>query len=204
MPDNSYGNDCCCFASNTYVKKREGKVYIDTLKEGDEVLVIHEDGTLGYSEIWCLAHKNPDKETTFLEIRTESRQVQISPKHFIVLGKGDTTDMVMANQVKAGDLLVVCDEDGHIGREPVLSIEEIDGKGIYNPFTKEGTLLVNGILASCYAEFKPAIAHKVLAPFRAIYDMTPKIVMDGIMTPNADGVPVVLDTALLCTKSFSS
>ncbi|KAK6186134.1 hypothetical protein SNE40_008231 [Patella caerulea] len=115
--------------------------------------------------------------------------------------KDDAMDMVMAKKIKIGDFLVVCDVDvdtdseGTITTEPVVSIETIQGKGIYNPFTKEGTIFVNGILASCYSGVKPSLAHNALAPFRALYSVTPKVVMDAIMTPNEGGIPHVLDAA---------
>ncbi|KAK6186132.1 hypothetical protein SNE40_008229 [Patella caerulea] len=205
MPDNSFGGSSgCCFAgnNNSYVQKRRGRVYIESLKVGDEVLVIFGDGKLGYSEVWCMAHEDADKETEFLELRTPNREIHISPRHFIAVKKDDVElDMVMANKIKIGDFLVVCDvnvdadSEGTITNEPVVSIETIQGKGIYNPFTKEGTLLVNGILASCYAEVKPSLAHNALAPFRAMYSVTPKVVMDAIMTPNEGGIPHVLDAA---------
>ncbi|KAK6186133.1 hypothetical protein SNE40_008230 [Patella caerulea] len=67
MPDNSMPPPPKppCFAgnNNSIVHKRQGKVYIECLKVGDEVLVIFGDGKVGYSEVWCMAHADADTET---------------------------------------------------------------------------------------------------------------------------------------------
>ena len=38
--------------------------------------------------------------------------------------------------------------------------------GAYVPLTKEGNIVVNGVLASCYAYFNHDVAHTAMAPLR--------------------------------------
>ena len=44
--------------------------------------------------------------------------------------------------------------------------------GAYSPLTVEGKMMVDGILASCYAEFPdPDLAHIVMTPMRMLPEM---------------------------------
>lgn len=43
-------------------------------------------------------------------------------------------------------------------------------RGLYNPHTISGTIVVDGIVASCYTTFmNPLLAHSLLAPLRLIF-----------------------------------
>ena len=38
--------------------------------------------------------------------------------------------------------------------------------GAYNPLTKEGNIVVDGVLASCYASFDHGLAHLAMTPIQ--------------------------------------
>ena len=49
----------------------------------------------------------------------------------------------------------------------VVSVENIIEKGVYSPLTSEGNIVVDGILASCYADFdNHHLQHFAWAPYR--------------------------------------
>ena len=69
-----------------------------------------------------------------------------------------------AQDVRVGDLLVQEDT----GQEAeVMAISQYSSVGYYSPLTYEGTMVVDGYLASCYASFPHYVAHAALAPARA-------------------------------------
>ncbi|KAG7252874.1 hypothetical protein CRUP_029590, partial [Coryphaenoides rupestris] len=56
-------------------------------------------------------------------------------------------------------------------------------RGLYAPLTLHGSLVVDGVLASCYAAVdQPGLAHRALAPLRLIYGLL------GPSGPQADGL----------------
>ena len=65
----------------------------------------------------------------------------------------------------------------------VVHVEPAREKGIWAPLTMEGTLLVDGLLASCYASFSHALSDMALAPVK----MLPRMLLDDQESLMADG-----------------
>ncbi|CAG5120462.1 unnamed protein product, partial [Candidula unifasciata] len=75
--------------------------------------------------------------------------------------------------------------------ERIVSIQVRPLKGVYAPLTVSGTIVVDGIITSCYAFLKDVqLAHASFAPLRA-YHMTQRILSDWL-----HGVTVFLDGML--------
>ena len=66
----------------------------------------------------------------------------------------------------------------------VVHVEPAREKGIWAPLTMEGTLLVDGLLASCYASFPHAVSDMALAP---VVRMFPRILLDDEESVKVDG-----------------
>ncbi|XP_022596218.1 indian hedgehog B protein-like [Seriola dumerili] len=65
----------------------------------------------------------------------------------------------------------------------VTSVEERRSTGLYAPLTQHGSVVVNGVLASCYAAVdNHHLAHWVLAPLRFFYSLI------GPSEPQTDGL----------------
>ena len=58
--------------------------------------------------------------------------------------------------------------------EEVVHVEPTTEKGIWVPLTMDGTLLVDGLLASCYASFSHDLVDLALAPVK----MFPRMLLD--------------------------
>ena len=56
----------------------------------------------------------------------------------------------------------------------VKSISHIKG-AVSAPITMSGTILVNGVVASCYAHGSHEVLHAILAPFRTLHRISPKL-----------------------------
>ncbi|XP_068185422.1 indian hedgehog B protein-like [Antennarius striatus] len=92
---------------------------------------------------------------------------------------------VFASEVRPGQCVVT--SQGEVGEQPTLSIvtfvEEGKKTGLYAPLTQHGSIVVNGVLASCYAAVdNHHLAHWVLAPLRFFYSLM------GPSEPQTDGL----------------
>ena len=139
---------------STVVTQR-GAVAIEELQLGDEVQTI-ENGNLHMTTFLGWIHKEADHNEQFLKLKTESTQITLSEKHVIFYKpKGrerDAMTTTFADLVEEGDLLKVI-LNGEVLWERVVDVDRETRKGIYTPLTSAGTILVDNVLASCYADF---------------------------------------------------
>ena len=137
------------------VVTQRGTVAIEELQLGDEVQTI-ENGNLHMTTFLGWIHKEADHNEQFLKLKTESTQITLSEKHVIFYKpKGrerDAMTTTFADLVEEGDLLKVI-LNGEVLWERVVDVDRETRKGIYTPLTSAGTILVDNVLASCYADF---------------------------------------------------
>ena len=87
-------------------------------------------------------------------------------------------ESVFDDQIEDGDRLV-----SWKGEETVVGVEVAREKGIWTPLTMEGTLLVDGLLASSYASFSHHASDMALAPIK----MFPRLLLDDQQSQHQDG-----------------
>ena len=87
-------------------------------------------------------------------------------------------------QLKEGDRLVKMKADEELIGEEVVAVQRKFESGFWAPLTKEGTLLVDGFLASCYASFPHHPAQIAFAPVK----MFPRQLLDDESSQHKDGV----------------
>ena len=129
----------------------------------DEIQVgtlIH-DGS-SYSRVVGFLHRSIDiAPTQYLSFNFDNdQQLEISPKHCIFLADGHD---VFAQDVQVGDVMA----SGQV----VRSIQYTKHNSLIAPLTESGTVMVNGVLASCYADFPHAISHAVVSYPMQIYNL---------------------------------
>jgi len=138
-------NDCICFSGMATVPVENlGPVPMSELTVGIKVLT-----TKGFQEIYGFAHFNTTTTTTFLRFQTRDLQssLEISGEHLVyIMGESQP---VRAATVKVGDVL----HDEHVGAT-VTSVDTVTRMGFYAPLTFDGTLIVDGIVSSCYASLQ--------------------------------------------------
>eukprot|EP00181_Compsopogon_caeruleus_P003686 CAMPEP_0184684728 /NCGR_PEP_ID=MMETSP0312-20130426/16498_1 /TAXON_ID=31354 /ORGANISM="Compsopogon coeruleus, Strain SAG 36.94" /LENGTH=247 /DNA_ID=CAMNT_0027138223 /DNA_START=60 /DNA_END=803 /DNA_ORIENTATION=+ len=165
-----------CFPGDAFVVMADWSLKaISKLEIGDQV----SDGRGGSSPVFMFGHRLATVEETFVEIsaksRSESFTLDLSPSHFLpVNGK-----LLAARLVKANDQVTVVSGDGEAAEATVTGVRSVRKTGLYNPHTLDGSIVVNGVVASCYTEtVRPSLAHLLLAPFRLVYP----VVRNGLDT----------------------
>lgn len=147
-----------CFSGSTEVNVlHRGRVMMSELKLGDMVQVSTTD--VRYEPIYSFGHKADDASAEFLQISTtstSSKPLEISSDHMIAIEEGGR--FVPASMVKKGDRLLTTTTTSNSSDNNdtvvVTNIKTITRKGVYAPFTKSGTIVVNDILASNYIAYQ--------------------------------------------------
>jgi len=171
-----------CFSSHSTAEvKNKGKVQMSEIEVGDEVLT----ATGSYETIYTIDHRHPTKSADFLQISYDSlgeeaeKPLELSKKHMLFVD--GNPNPIPAENIKVGQNLQT-----RYGSREVKEISTITRKGVYNPLTKSGTIVVNGAIASVYSAFfsnnewvqiggrnimtHESFFNKALKPFRAICD----------------------------------
>ena len=73
-------------------------------------------------------------------------------------------------------------------KQEVMSVENIQDAGYWAPLTTEGTLLVNGFMASCYASYPHTVSDMALS----VVKMMPRMLLDDSESQHKDGVRKVV------------
>lgn len=149
--------DASCFPGSATVQLESGRTKrMDSLSIGDRVHV----GNGKFASVFTFTHKTSDIKSRFVSVRTESGDsLSVTSGHYIYANDR----LVPARDVVVGDFLSMADGSS----SKVTAIEESMEKGLYNPQTENGDIVVNGIRASTFTTaVEPSLAHALLAPLR--------------------------------------
>ena len=176
-----------CFPgiSRAIVKNSNKPKLTKDLEIGDEVLCFDSaKQELVFSPVYMFGHRDPDQTTLYLEIMTAAGMIFISDKHLLFRqDQSGDPEAVFAEDIRCGDKIYQLDAKKQVEDlvpMDVVSIRKTSCKGVYAPFTLAGTIIVDGMLASCYANIKKpsllelcphALAHKILAPLRGLFQL---------------------------------
>jgi len=149
-----------CFPANALVQtKSRGVVTMEDLKVGDDVLV--GKGKL-FSKIFMFTHRTKNILETFISLETElGYAIHLTRGHMLYVNGY----LTRAENVKLGDKLL--DAEGISSR--VVRITSTMKRGLYNPQTEHGDIIVNGIVCSTYTDaVVPSVGHALLSPLRML------------------------------------
>lgn len=140
------------------------------LRVGDRVLSINDQGEPIYSEIILFMDRNLDESQEFVQLTTEGGAIlTVTPAHLIMVWNREKskTDYMFADRVQEGDQVFVHDSTGALRPQRVVELRAVLKNGFVAPLTKEGTIVVNSVAASCYAVVdSQSLAHWTYAPLR--------------------------------------
>jgi len=137
------------------------------LRVGDQVLTVSKKGKPVYDVVCGFLHREEDTVAMFLNIGLRNGgSLKLTPLHMLYTS---AFKVVPAYKLSVGDEVFVASENG-IEIQKISAITKSESTGIYAPLTYRGNIVVDGVLASCYAEHdsmnSQKTAHLVLAPLR--------------------------------------
>lgn len=153
-------DDPICFPALGTVELENGSTKVmEELSIGDRVRV----SATEFSEVFMFTHKIREAHNSFITIWTsESQRISLTPGHYLYVNR----NLVPARTVAVGDYI----ELGSGKHVPAVRITHSKERGLYNPQTVHGDIIVNGVKASTYTtSVQQSFAHALLAPLRAAF-----------------------------------
>lgn len=156
-----------CFPGDATVTLESGQVKtMAQVRLGDRVLVA--DGT--YSDVFAWTHNTAKSALSYVSVETDvGRRLVATGGHYVYVDGA----VVKMNDVRKGMVMRTAE-----GTEATITkVDKVKAKGLYNPQTMHGDIVVNGLVATTYTStIQPGMAHALLAPIRAAY----KVVRDAL------------------------
>ncbi|CAF0753367.1 unnamed protein product [Adineta steineri] len=158
-----------CFSGDGHVLMGNGETKVlRDLRPGDHVLVMNSKQQIVEDEVIMMLDSQPNRPALFYSIETVTgHRLSLTGNHFIAVGNNER--FLPANQIKANDIVFI-HVHGQLQPVTVRNITEEYKIGYFTPMTGQGTLIVNGMAASCYSSvISHDLAQYILAPLRWWY-----------------------------------
>ncbi|XP_062384217.1 indian hedgehog B protein-like [Sardina pilchardus] len=205
-----------CFPGSSWATLEDGSQRLmRDLRPGDHVLTSTEsDGSGGllYSPVLTFLHRDPATRKHFYVITTESgSRLSLTAAHLLFASDGPCNGTatagdahlrtVFASDVQPGACVVVAAAAAAATSYPldgaveawsrlsrVVGVQVRGERGVFAPLTERGTLVVDGVLASCYAALGDQdLAHWAFGPLRTLLRWTGPL-RDGPPRDQASGL----------------
>lgn len=174
-----------CFPGNSLVRTEDGGTKrLEEVQLGERIAALDSYGNVVYSEVIAFLDRSPFERRQFIRLTTESgRVLTLTPAHLVpVEGRAS----VFAAKVQPGDRILVSADatsatenqledqakNEDLRWDIVVQAKLVLEEGVFAPLTTEGTLLVNDVVASCYAVVdSQSVAHYAFLPMRIWHSM---------------------------------
>jgi hypothetical protein len=162
-----------CIYEEAEVRMADGTLKkVKHLNAGDQALAY--DAQVGVHASRVLGEFHSDNETliTIVEIETSSgRKIPVTMEHSLFVRpclSGDEWSPKSAQDVSVGECVPRYDaRDGDVIEESVTDIRLFSARGIRQPVTETGTIIVDDVVISCYDRVVSQRAtHMALLPYR--------------------------------------
>ncbi|XP_037613334.1 sonic hedgehog protein A [Sebastes umbrosus] len=164
-----------CFPGSSTVILQDGtKKAVKHLQPGDRVLAADDEGNPVYTDFIMFIDQDSTTRRLFYVIETDSGQkITLTAAHLLFIVHNTTEEermsaAIFASEVRSGQKVFVFDAE-RSRLEPVMvkRIYTQMHEGSFAPVTVQGTVVVDQVLASCYAVIEDHdLAHWSLAPIR--------------------------------------
>ncbi|CAN8074396.1 unnamed protein product [Agarophyton chilense] len=149
-----------CFPGDAEVEMVDGTLKkIEQVVIGDEVRVGKD-----FSRVFMFTHSKGDTFHSFVQLETKSgRKLALTSGHMLYVNGV----IRAAEEVSVGDTLSVVEST-----DEVIKVSSVVKKGLFNPQTVQGNIVVNGFLTSTYTTaIDMEAAHSLLLPLRAVWNV---------------------------------
>ncbi|XP_050521395.1 protein hedgehog isoform X2 [Daktulosphaira vitifoliae] len=166
-----------CFTGDSTVTTLAGKKPMKDLKVGESVLALTNDGQLRMSKVLLFLDRSTTARTDFVTLVTDTgKSITATPTHLVLRWeKAERSQIwnanpVLAKRIRVNDtLLTVVHHSKGLQAERVVEVRHIERQGLYAPLTVDGTVVVDDIVASCYAVLdSQRLAHWAFLPARMV------------------------------------
>lgn len=180
----SVGKSGGCFPGKSLVRTEDGGTKrMEEVQLGERIAALDSYGNVVYSEVIAFLDRSPFERRQFIRLTTESgRVLTLTPAHLVPVEGRET---MFAAKVQPGDRILVSAATTSTAEnqladqakkdlrwDSVMETKLVLEEGVYAPLTTEGTLLVNDVVASCYAVVdSQTVAHYVFLPMRIWHSM---------------------------------
>lgn len=168
-----------CFHGSSNAITKDGLKPLSQLRVGDEVLSTWDKRAAIFNRVVAFLHTDPHHLTAFIHIQTSSNNSLLITKDHLIF-KSDKA--VKAEDINIGDFVLVTNDTRTFIMAKVTSVRHINMSGVYAPLTEAGTIVIDGVLNSCYAVINSHdIAHLAFLPLRLFYkiiNFTPSSIYD--------------------------
>jgi len=168
-----------CIYDEAEVRMADGTMRrVKNLEIGDEVLAYNTEKGIHPSRIYGQLHQDNETEIKIVEIETSSgRKIPVTGQHSLFarqcLSDGQKWSTKSAQEIRVGDCLPRYYTDGDVVEESVINIRVFDARGIRQPVTETGTIIVDDVVISCYDRVVNQDAtHMALFPYRWFMGLT--------------------------------
>ena len=166
-----------CFPASATVRLESGETRsMADLSVGQRVLTIHHDGSLHYDDVIAFMHRQPQLMTSFSVITTvDGYQLVATDDHLVFTSADQSASFsdgapptFMSHLHSGNDSVYVTTPDSkHLAVSMVMSVTKVTERGVFAPLTSSGTIVVDGVAASCYALVSShRVAQLAMAPLR--------------------------------------
>ncbi|CAD1475674.1 unnamed protein product, partial [Heterotrigona itama] len=162
-----------CFPGRSLVRTEDGSTKrLDQVELGERIAALDNHGDIVYSEVIAFLDRSVTERRQFVRLTTESgRVLTLTPAHLVPV-EGRST--MFAGRVQPGDKILVRDPANEnetlrhrLRWDKVVDSRLVLEQGIYAPLTSEGTVLVDDVVASCYAIVdNQQLVHLAFLPYR--------------------------------------
>lgn len=182
-----------CFPGEALVTLESGaQKSVSDLRPGERVLASaggDGSGDLVYSEVLAFLDRDPVTQKLFYTLQTEAgARLSLTAAHLVFVSEGNCSEgavpgcgalrTVYASDAQPGQCVLVSEGkagqrhgEGRLSRITRVRVRE--SRGAFAPLTAQGTVVVDGVVASCYAVVdQHSLAHWAFSPLRLIHSWT--------------------------------
>jgi hypothetical protein len=179
-----------------------------------EVLAVNDKNEMIFSPIRYWVHAEPETTAEYVNLETFSgHKLSLTKEHLIYRVACDVSDAarepVFADRLQAGQCILI-ETDGSLSASKIVSRSTERQQGVFSPITSKGSIIVNGVAASCYSYVENEALQKIVYSYvetvqAMLGGVLPETWLSGLFgtaTEQVVNIPASLYSFFEFSKSF--